>query len=154
MNPLRALIGRVLRFTSERRARQEGLPALADALEAHGGQLAARFASAEGEAARATLRHIVGIERWGQRRLAVVEGEPFDPTGHHPHLPPEDATLDELRGTFAETRTATVELARRLAAEGADGAPKIPHPDLGELSVGGWLAYLDGHASIEARRLR
>jgi uncharacterized damage-inducible protein DinB len=154
VNPLRALVGRVLRFTTERRARREGLPALANALEAHGGQLAVGFASANGDAARATLRHIVGIERWGQRRLAVFEGQALDPSGHHPHLPAEDASLDELRNAFAETRAATVEQARRLAAEGATDAQRVPHPDLGELSVGGWLAYLDGHARIEARRLR
>jgi hypothetical protein len=154
VSPLRALIGRILRVVFERRARRQGLPALADALEANGGRLAVRFASAEGDAARATLRHVVGIERWGQRRLAVAEGEPLDPAGHQPHLPPDDADLDALREAFSATRAATVEQARRLAADGAAGAPRIPHPDLGELSVGGWLAYLDGHARIEARRLR
>lgn len=50
MNPLRALVGRVLRFTFERRARRESLPALADALEANGSRLAVRIASAEGHA--------------------------------------------------------------------------------------------------------
>lgn len=153
MNPVRGLIVRLIRGQVERQGRRASLSELADRLEVHGRSLAQRFAGApDGDDVRETLRHVVGIERWGQRRLRVALGEDPEPGGHRPYRPPDEASLDALRVAFATTRADTVALARALARAEPEPSLRIAHDDLGPLSVGGWLAYLDGHATIEARR--
>jgi hypothetical protein len=150
---LHRLVGRVIRSHFERQARRAGVAELADRLDANGRSLAQRLAAqADGDGVRETLRHVVGIERWGQRRLRVALGDAPDPGGHRPYRPSDEASLDALRIAFATTRADTVALARTLARAEPDPDLRIAHDDLGELSVGAWLAYLDGHALIEARR--
>lgn len=154
MNPVRRLVGRLLRWLTERRARGRSLPGLAERLERSGRELEARLERASLDpAGREKIRHVVGIERWGQRRLRVLLGDPFDGGGHRPFRP-DDADDAALRAAFADTRVATVALARDLAAAGVDPARSVPHDDLGELSARGWLVYLDGHAKIELARVR
>jgi hypothetical protein len=143
----------MIRGHFERQARRSSLAELADRLEADGRTLAQRFAAqADGDEVREALRHVVGIERWGQRRLRVALGDPPEPEGHRPFRPPEDAGLDALRVAFATTRADTVALARALDRARPDPDLRIAHDDLGPLGVGAWLAYLDGHATMEARR--
>jgi len=153
VNPLRSLVARLIRGHLERQARRASLTELADRLEADGRVLAQRFAAhSDGDGVRETLRHVVGIERWGQRRLRVALGEAPEPRGHRPYRPPDEAGLDALRVALATTRADTVALARTLARAEPDPDLRIAHDDLGELSVGAWLAYLDSHALTEARR--
>ncbi len=153
MTPLRSLVGRMIRGHVERQARRAGLAELTDRLEANGRTLAQRFAAqSDGDGVRETLRHVVGIERWGQRRLRVALGEAPEPGGHRPYRPPDEAGLDALRVAFATTRSDTVALARALAREEPAPDLRIAHDDLGPMSVGAWLAYLDGHALMETRR--
>lgn len=153
MNPLRRFAMRLLRGFVERSGRRTPRRAWADRLEANGRILAQRFAGqTDSDHVRAVLRHVIGIERWGQRRLQVALGEPFDGGGHRPFLPPDDASLDRLRVLFTTTRADTVTLARRLADAELDPKLRIRHDELGEVSVNGWLAYLDGHATLEVRR--
>jgi hypothetical protein len=153
VNPFRALIARIVRAHFGRLGRNTTTAELADVLEANGRTLSQRFAAqADGPKLRETLRHVIGIERWGQRRLRVALGEPFEPGGHRPYRPSDDADLDRLRVAFATTRADSVALARKLAAPDVDPELRIRHDDLNELGVNAWLAYLDGHANIEARR--
>lgn len=153
MSPLRRFAVSAIRRHVERLGRRHSASELADRLAANGRGLAQRFASIDdGPDVREVLRHVIGIERWGQRRLRVALGEAFDPGGHQPFRPADDAHLDRLRVLFATTRSDTVTLARQLADRELEPDLQIAHDDLGDLSVNGWLAYLDGHAQLEVRR--
>lgn len=128
---------------------------LADELAVAGERLNVRLdRSGQGEAARRALRHIVGIERWGQRRLRVALGEPFVRDEHHPYKPPRDAGWDELCAAFHATRTETVDLARALSISPPAPEWRVEHNGLGPLSARGWLRYLQTHAELESRRIR
>ena len=100
---------------------------------------------------REVLRHVIGIERWGQRRLRSFRGEPFVLDGHHPYRPAPDAGWEELLRDFSDTRAETVRLAEGLTDCTSVGT--VPHNDFGDLSARGWLRYLRGHAEAETRRL-
>lgn len=153
MNPIRRLVARMTRGHFERLGKRTTPSEMAERLEASGRTLAQRFAAEEdAPAVREVLQHVIGIERWGQQRLRVALGEPFDPRGHRPFRLEDDATLDRLRVGFTTTRADTVGLAKRLAETDIVPDLRIAHDDLGDLSVNAWLAYLDGHALIEARR--
>ncbi|ADV66356.1 hypothetical protein [Deinococcus maricopensis] len=105
--------------------------------------------------ARATVRHIIGIERWGQARLRVALGQAaFVRDEHHVYKPPKDASLQELRETMSQTRSGTVALARALQANPPEAGTSVEHNGLGPLTPKGWLRYLNGHADLESRRLR
>ena len=100
-----------------------------------------------------TARHIIGMERWGQRRLEVALGKPLQMDEHHPYKPQgEDLSPADLRLEFEATRQKTLELAAQL--EKKNYAEKIPHNGIGPLSVLGWLHYLNTHAYWESRRLK
>lgn len=153
MNPIRRLVARMIRGHFERLGKRTTPAEMAARLEASGRSLAQRFAAEDDEpAVRETLQHVIGIERWGQRRLRVALGEPFDARGHRPFRLEDDATLDRLRVGFTTTRADSVALAKRLATTEIEPDLRIAHDDLGELSINAWLAYLDGHALVEARR--
>jgi hypothetical protein len=125
----------------------------ADALRRSGEEIRAGLARAAGdERQRAKLRHVIGIERWGQSRLRVFVGDAFVSAGHRPHLPPESASWEELVREFGEMRAQTIALAERLAAENATGT--VTHNQFGELSAQGWLRYLNGHSLRELRGLK
>jgi len=139
----------------ERPARRAGPERLAERLEASLAPLVARYAAAT-DAAKAgeVLRHVIGIERWGQRRLRVALGDAaFERDEHHGYKPSDDlplvALIDELRTTRAET----VALARRVATEGRAGV-RVEHNGIGPLTAGGWLRYLRQHGDLESWRVR
>ncbi|WP_027481797.1 hypothetical protein [Deinococcus pimensis] len=128
---------------------------LADELHVSGERAALRLERLkDGVAAREAARHVIGIERWGQRRLLVALGEPFERDEHHPYKPPRDAALPELVSTFRETRAGTVDLARRLSDSPPSEGTRVEHNSLGPLSPRAWLRYLQTHADLETRRAR
>lgn len=132
----------------ERPARRAGAERLAE-------RLAARFAAATEEAkAAATLRHVIGIERWGQRRLRVALGEaPFERDEHHGYKPAEGLPLTTLVDELRDTRAETVALGQRVATEGRSGVT-VEHNAMGPLTAAGWLRYLQLHGDLESRRVR
>jgi len=149
-----SLVGRVmgslLRPLLERQARGRSWTDLITSLEEAGAKLETRFeALADTPHNHELAQHIIGIERWGQRRLRVAQGEPFVLDGHGPYRPTA-STLSELRTAFADTRQKTVELAQELEATGVDPELRVRHNDFGELTLRGWLTYLDKHAQREA----
>lgn len=156
MRIVQRLIGLLRRPMAERHARGKTLAELADELEDSGHELDRRMAGrADTPAHREAVAHWVGIERWGQRRLRVALGEPFVEDTYHPYRPELEEGFEALRARFAETRAETVALARRLDERGVDPTRIVPHNDLGDLSVRGWLAYLLQHPDQESRgRLR
>lgn len=156
MRIVQRLIGSFRYRIAERHALGRDLGALATELEASGHTIDAKLAAAgDTPGNREAIAHWVGIERWGQRRLRVALGEPFVEDAYHGYRPDREAGVAALRRAFAETRAETVALARRLRDAGVDPATTVRHNDLGELSVGGWLAYLIQHPEQESRgRLR
>lgn len=127
---------------------------ITDRLELNGKKLERSFATAgDTPANRRLLRHITGIERWGQSRLRVALGNPLTMDEYDDYRPPKDANWIVLQETFQQTRQETVALARQLADANALGV-KIPHNQFGPLSGRGWLQYLDTHANWEAKKMR
>ena len=126
-------------------------------LEQSGRQIDARAAAAKDPvAAQKLLRHISGMERWGQNRLRVFLGAPFVRDEYDGYRPGVNLSLDQQRAAFQETRAETVDLARQLAAAaaGALATVKVEHNQFGPLSARGWLRYLDMHANLESKKFR
>jgi hypothetical protein len=156
MSLLNRLIGAGLRLYAERGARGKSLDGLAAELETSAGTVTARMAAAaDTPANREAANHVLGIEGWGQKRLRVALGEPLVLDSYRPYRLPEGTPIAELAAAFAERRRTTVALVRELEAAGVDPTGTVRHNAMGELSVAGWLTYLEQHASRESRyRLR
>ena len=138
----------------ERPGRKFPLAAWAQKLAESGEAISKRVADKQTPQAAATLRHITGIERWGQRRLQVALGEPFVQDEYNPYQPAADTDLATLREEFRTTRQATVALAQKLAAAGITDQVTIRHNQFGPVTVRGWLSYLNTHANFESKRIR
>lgn len=137
----------------ERPGRTKSLDEWQVALTASGAAIDQRAAAAKDPVkASIVLRHISGIERWGQRRLQVFLGAPPIADEYDGYRPGTDLNLDEQREVFRETRAATVALVDALKS--TPNAPKtVVHNDYGPLTVRGWLRYLDVHASLESKKI-
>lgn len=137
----------------ERPAQKLTLEQHTERLVNSGAEIAGRIAGVQAtDAQREKLRHVIGIERWSQRRLRVLLGEPPVQDGHHPYKPAADLGWAELVQDFAKTRTETVALAKQLA--GADADARAEHNQFGGLSARGWLRYINGHAEFELKRVK
>ncbi len=148
------LTGIVANLRLERPASKTTLVEQAAKLQMMGLALAARYAAAaDTPANRERLRHITGIERWGQSRLRVALGEPLMMDEYDDYRPPADLSWPDLQAAFEETRQATVALIEQLHKAGA-AAVKTPHNQFGDLTVRGWLAYLNNHANLESKKIR
>jgi hypothetical protein len=99
-----------------------------------------------------TLTHVIGIERWGQRRVRVALGEPLSIDEHDSYLP-DYQDWSQLCQTFRAVRQETISLSKSLRMAGVDTATRIFHNQLGDISLLGWLFYLDLHAALESRRI-
>ena len=97
------------------------------------------------------LRHIIGMERWGQQRLKVFLGEPFVRDEHDSYKPERTSTWQELIDDFATTRRETVALAQQLAIANVSDSAKVIHNQWGAVGAKAWLNYLANHARIEAK---
>lgn len=138
----------------ERPARRLGAEGLIPRLDAARESVPALLAGADDATARAQLRHVIGIERWGQRRLQVALGEvAYERDAHQSYLPPEDEALPALLERFLAVRADTVALARRVADEGR-GAERVEHNSLGPVTALGWLRYLQLHGDLELKRVK
>jgi len=129
---------------------------LAQRLERGGLTLAGRAArTADTDANRGVLTHIIGMERWGQNRLRVALGQQaFVRDEHHPYKPGAGTTLRELQDLLSQTRAQTTDLARQLHAAPPVEGTAVEHNGLGPLTPKAWLRYLTQHADLESRRLR
>ena len=150
MRLVQKLIGLGLRPLAECRGRRRDLETAALELERSGSRLDTHLADKpDTPDNREAIAHCVGIERWGQRRLRVVLGESLEMDTYHGYRPDLEDGVEALRAVMAETRAATVALARELAAAGVAPGSTVRHNDLGDLTLSGWLAYLEQHASRE-----
>lgn len=135
----------------ERPARRAGEEALVAALTEGRSLVRDRFEVAEPTSGRKQLAHVIGIERWGGRRLRVALGDaPFERDTLRRYLPAAD---EDLLAAFDEARTETLALARRLIDEGRIER-RVEHNAFGPLSARGWLRYLHMHAMSEIKRAK
>lgn len=124
-------------------------------LATDGDALRKRFADVRGTDANCdVLRHIIGIERWGQRRLQVALGEPLVMDEYDDYRPDDDAEWNALRLEFDDTRQMTLALIDELAEANLNEALTVPHNQFGKLTIYAWLHYLYRHSHLEAKRLK
>lgn len=127
------------------------------ALAESGERIAARVHRARGNAERngAILNHIVGIERWCQRRLRVFLGQPPVRDEYDGYRPQSSLALAEQLAAFRAARGETIALVEEILATPFEALPEtVEHNQHGALSIYAWLRYLELHANWEARRIR
>lgn len=143
----------VIRFVIEQPAKRQGLIKLTQSLTDSGEALHRDLERIEdNDKNRTQLRHIIAIERWGQRRLKVALGEPFIHDENHAYKPGGDTPWIALKEMYSATRAETIALADVLRSK--DLTQKVLHNQFGFVSVLGWLRYLETHARLEGKRLR
>ncbi len=139
----------------ENPAQKQSFAQLTLRLEQSQGEIANRITAASSqnlEKHRATLRHIIGIERWGTERLKVALGEPFKRDGQKDYHPSPSSDFSALLEDFNSTRLETLRIAKLVEQQNPNA--KIEHNGFGPLSVKGWLRYLNVHAESESKKLR
>jgi hypothetical protein len=139
----------------ERPARRLTFANLAAKLELSGKDVERRISvAADNEENRRQVRHIIGIERWGQQRVRVALGNPLTLDEYDDYQPAANLLWEQMRMAFQDTRRETVALIQELERAGTSTDAKLPHNQFGDLSVGAWLQYLHSHANMESKRLR
>ncbi len=103
---------------------------------------------------REQLRHIITIERWGQRRLQTFLGEPATTDESDDYQPSADQGWAALREMMRETRRETIALGQRIVDIGLTDTVTVDHNQFGPLSARAWLRYLALHARTESWRIR
>jgi hypothetical protein len=139
----------------ENPAQKQSFAQLSAKLEKTQGEIANRIRGVQTqnlEKHRATLRHIIGIERWGTERMKVALGEAFKSDGQKDYHPDPNSDFTALLEDFTATRLETLRVAKLVEQKNPNA--KIEHNGFGPLSVKGWLGYLNVHAEIESRKLR
>ena len=155
MKARQRLTHQIAQWVLERPARSLSLAELARRLEDSGEQITHHLQTvADTPSNRAQLRHITGIEAWGQARLRAGFGGPLVMDEYDNYRPDADASWNDLRASFRTTRATTIELVREIGQTQLDPARTIPHNQFGPLTVRAWLRYLTLHASFESKRIR
>ncbi len=103
--------------------------------------------------AQIVLRHITGIERWGQNRLRVFLGQPLTLDEYDGYRPANNLTTEQQREEFRKTRAQTVALVQQLAAANIAKDSHVRHNQFGPISLRGWLRYLEFHARQESKKI-
>ena len=103
---------------------------------------------------RQQMRHVIGIERWGQRRLQTVLGEPAIHDEYNGYQPDAELDLAALRQEFAATRAKTLEIVNTIQQKGLADSATANHNDMGDVSLKLWLRYLTMHANFESKRVK
>lgn len=103
---------------------------------------------------RQQMRHLIGIERWGQRRLKTMLGEPPIQDEYDGYQPSEALAMIALRDEFRATRTKTLEVVRAIQSKGVAETAKANHNGMGDVSLKIWLRYLTSHANFESKRVK
>ena len=139
----------------ERPARSSSYDQLITALETNGQALLRRFQTkADTPKNRQKLGHIIGIERWVQRRLQTALGLPFLNDEHDGYCPDADEDFPTLWRSFQATRQESILLARRIQAAGMSKATRIRHNQFGEIAIDAWLRYIAMHGSTESKLMK
>jgi hypothetical protein len=148
------LVRFIFRTVFQLQVRNKSLPDLIRAAEESGKTITAYLADkADTPKNRQQLRHIIGIERWGQRRLKTLLGEPPLQDEYERYQPAETLDFKTLANEFAQTRHATVDLLRVLQQNGAATGTAY-HNAMGDVPITIWTRYLTTHAEFERKRIK
>lgn len=135
-------------------ARRRTMAQMGQTLARAGEALSQRFDKLkDSEQNRRVLNHIIGIERWGQSRLRVALGEALVRDEYNGYRPARETDWPSLKQQFKETRAVTIALAQDLDQAGV-ASHKVWHNMYGEITVKGWLRYLNVHANLECKKMR
>ncbi len=150
-----SIFGIVLHWVTERTARPLSYAGLDERLQRSGAYVERKMANAPDlprnvEAAK----HIVGIERWGQRRLRVALGEALVMDEYDSYRPETLNNLPALTEQFRLARNDTRQLLKQLQEAGVSLEKEIPHNELGPTTVRGWFIYLAQHGSRDSLGIR
>jgi hypothetical protein len=149
-----SIIGSALRALVERNATKSSVEELETRLRTTETEVAQRLeTAADTPGNREVACHVIGIERWGQSRLTTCLGGPRLHDEYDGYRP-QPESMAALVAEFREARDDTLALIEQLRQANALEGRTCAHNDMGELSVKGWLSYLDSHATRELRRLR
>jgi len=155
MQPFKKIFSALYRQMLEGPAGKKSYADLIGELETSGRAITARVAGKpDTPANRQQLCHIIGIERWGQRRLACLLGEPLVRDEYDGYRPAPSLDLAALCAEFNQTRTRSLHLARQLRDQGIAQTARVWHNSAGELTAGAWLQYFITHGNVESRRMR
>ncbi|MBI1295493.1 hypothetical protein GC175_11115 [bacterium] len=150
-----SVIGTILRIVMERSSRKLTYEtAVAQLEKGRESVLALMDSAADTPENRKTVRHVIGIERWGQHRLGVLKGEPLTVDEYDSYQPQDGLDMAQLRNAFNVVRGQTIELIKELETDGVPLERKVFHNDIKEFTLRGWIGYLSGHANIEMKRLK
>ena len=147
------LVGRILKFFMERRSANTSLDQLRQDLAAGGSAGAEQLArAADTPSNRKVARHVIGIERWSAHRLrSALTAAPTVLDEYDGYQPNENLTIAELAQAFRAARDETLAVAGLWKAL----PPRdVAHNQLGPISLKVWLVYIQGHGSMEMRKLR
>lgn len=148
-------IGIILRTVFQLQIINKSLADLLRSAEQSGQTLTAYLAGKpDTPANRNQLRHVIGIERWGQRRLKTILGEPSVHDEYEGYQPAETRDLAALRDDFSATRAETLAIVNAIQQKGVAETAKADHNDMGEVSLRLWLRYLTMHANFEGKRVK
>lgn len=103
---------------------------------------------------RQQIRHVIGIERWGQRRLRTILGEPSIQDEYDGYQPDEKLDLRDLQAEFKKTRSETLAIIEAIQQTGVAESATANHNDMGDVSLKLWVRYLTMHANFESRRVK
>ncbi|MCB0062655.1 MAG: DinB family protein [Caldilineaceae bacterium] len=103
---------------------------------------------------REQMRHVIGIERWGQRRLKTMLGEPPIHDEYDGYQPAADLDLNALRAEFDSTRAETLRIVDAIKEKGIAETARANHNGMGDVSLKLWLRYLTMHANFESKRVK
>lgn len=98
------------------------------------------------------MTHIIGIERWIQSRIRVALGEALRDDEYDDYRPERETEWADLQTLFEETRADGIQLAENL--DDSMLQQRIRHNMFGEMTLGGWLQYMDVHSDFESKRLK
>ncbi len=150
MDVIRRTVGR---YVFERQGAAKTATQLTDMLERSGRELTMRFQHApQTEQNHRVVTHIIGIEKWSQMRIQVVQGAPFRDDEYDLYRPPRNTSWDDLKSIFEQTRRETVALTQGLSA--AQLAQRVRHNSYGEMTAAAWLLYINLHSNLESWRIR
>jgi hypothetical protein len=150
-----SVIGTILRVILERSNRNLTYEKAIDNLRKSGESTANRIGnSPDTPKNRKQVAHIIGIERWGQQRLRVAQGEPLVIDECDGYEPAETLSMAELRQAFESARKETIALIEEMQRNTIPLDRKVFHNDAKEMTLRSWFGYLGVHADRESMRIR
>ncbi|HEY3291809.1 MAG TPA: hypothetical protein VGK87_16875 [Anaerolineae bacterium] len=146
----KTLFGVAMSWISELRARGHQYDDLKFRMAASGQRIGARFhAAAPTENNIEAITHMTGIERWAAHRLRTAMGEPLVIDDYDGYRPAKGIAQGPLCDAFDASRAATLQLVDELSAARVPITAKVIHNELGAISVGAWLVYMNDHIERE-----